>query len=264
MLGSTGVVKKVGLVEWGFRLCRDSRVHGLLLSPLVLSPRRLPCLAPFGSAKGPPGLLRGDLRAVLGSQKPPEELQESSRGRQESPKESPGRPQGGHKEAPEVTGGPQGAPRGRGKRKTTNFTRLSGFAARKSDVNYIVLIARPLQNHGLAILVLEKPRPNRHFWGPSCSEPRKTREICDPKLSPIIEPSWPLLGRLGALGGSWAARGGSWASLGLSPGPPEGAQSDVKHKGFAISTKSGPGPLWRRRFEIRCVLIGFGPPRARK
>ena len=113
LLGSTGVVKKVGLVEWGFRLCQDSRVHGLLLSPLVLSPRRLPCLAPFGSAKGPPGLLRGDLRAVFGSQKPPGELQESSRGRRESPKEAPGRPQGGHKEAPEVhrrsSKGPWGA-----------------------------------------------------------------------------------------------------------------------------------------------------------
>ena len=131
LLGSTGVVKKVGLVEWGFRLCQDSRVHGLLLSPLVLSPRRLPCLAPFGSAKGPPGLLRGDLRAVLGSQKPPEELQESSRGRQESPKESPGRPQGGHKEAPEAHRRAPGSSKGAWEAENNEFYEVVWFRSSK-------------------------------------------------------------------------------------------------------------------------------------
>ena len=99
-------------------------------------------------------------------------------------------------------------------------------------------------------LPAQNPIEHERFGTPSCLE--------------IIAPSWPLLGGLGALGGSWTVLGGSWASLGLPLGPPEGAQSVVKHKGFAISTKSGPGPLWRRRCEIRSVLRGFWYPRARK
>ena len=96
----------------------------------------------------------------------------------------------------------------------------------------------------------QNPVKHERFGTPSCLE--------------IIAPSWPLLGGLGALGGSWAVLGGSWASLGLPLGPPEGAQSVVKHEGLAISTKSGRGLLWRSRFEIRCVLRGFGSPRVRK
>ena len=96
----------------------------------------------------------------------------------------------------------------------------------------------------------QSPVKHERFGTPSCLE--------------IIEPSWPLLGGLGALGGSCTVRGGSWASLGLPLGPPEGAQSVVKHEGLAISTTSGRGPLWRSRFEIRCVLHGFGASRARK
>ena len=52
LLGSTGVVKKVGLVEWGFRLCQDSRVHCLLLSALVLSPSAPPVPGPFRVCQG--------------------------------------------------------------------------------------------------------------------------------------------------------------------------------------------------------------------
>ena len=242
---------------------QSSTLPSLVSSCLV--PSAPPVPGPFRVCQGASWDFSGVISGLfLGARS----RQKSSRKAPEAARRAQRSPQGGRREVTKrlrrPTGGPQGAPRGRGKRKTTNFTRLSGFAARKGDVNYVVLVARPLQPPGLAVLFLEKPRPNRHFWGPSCSEPRKTREICDPKLSPIIEPSWPLLGRLGALGGSWAARGGSWASLGLSPGPPEGAQSVVKHEGFAISTQSGPGPLWRRRFEIRCVLRGFGPPRVRK
>ena len=196
---------------------------------------------PLGASRAWP--LSGLPRGLLGFSGVTSGLSLGARSRQKSSRKAPEAarraqrsPQGGRREVTKrlrrPTGGPRGAPRGRGKRKTTNFTRLSGFAARKSDVNYVVLVARPLQNHGLAVLFLEKPRQNRHFWGPSCSEPRKTREICDPKLSPIIEPSWPLLGRLGALGGSWAARGGSWASLGLSPGPPRRRPKCRKTQGF--------------------------------
>ena len=177
LLGSTGVVKKVGLVEWGFRLCQDSRVHGLLLSPLVLSPRRLPCLALSGLRRGLLGFSGVTSGLSLGARS----RQKSSRKAPEAARRAQRSPQGGRREVTKrlrrPTGGPQGAPRGRGKRKTMNFTRWFGFAARKSDVNYVVLVARPLQNHGLAVLFLEKPRPNRHFWCPSCQNHVNTRDV---------------------------------------------------------------------------------------
>ena len=91
----------------------------------------------------------------------------------------------------------------------------------------------------------QSPVKHERFGTPSCLE--------------IIEPSWPLLGGLGALGGSWTVLGGSWASLGLPLGPPEAAQSVVKHEGLTSSTKSGPGPRWRSRFEFRCVYTVWGP-----
>ena len=84
-----------------------------------------------GLPRGLLGFSGGDLRAVFKRQKPPEELQESSRGRQESPKESPGRPQGGHKEAPEAHRRAPGSSKGPWAAKTTIVMWLLGFAAPK-------------------------------------------------------------------------------------------------------------------------------------
>ena len=114
--------------------------------------------------------------------------QESSRKAPEAAGRAQRRPQGGRREVTKrlrrPTGRPQGAPRGRAERKTSHFTSLSGFAASQNDVKYVLLAPRPLQKHGLAAFSDREPRPNRHFGGPSCSEPCKTREIWDPKLSP--------------------------------------------------------------------------------
>ena len=121
---------------------------------------------PLGASRAWP--LSGLPRGLLGFSGVISGLSWGARSRQKSSRKAPEAarraqrsPQGGRREVTKrlrrPTGGPQGAPRGRGKRKTTNFTWLSGFAARKSDVNYVVLVARPLQNPGLAVLFLEKP-----------------------------------------------------------------------------------------------------------
>ena len=110
--------------------------------------------------------------------------QESSRKAPQAPGRAQRRPQGGRREVTKrlrrPTGRPQGAPRGRAERKTSHFTWFSGFAASKTVVKYMLLAPRSLQNQGLAAFFDREPRRNRHFWGPSCSEPCKTREICDP------------------------------------------------------------------------------------
>ena len=93
---------------------QSSTWPSLVSSCLVLSPRRLPCLAPFGSVKGPPGLSWGARSRQKSSRKAPEAARRAQRN-----------PQGGHREVIKrlrrPTGGPQGAPRGRWEAENNYF-----------------------------------------------------------------------------------------------------------------------------------------------
>ena len=157
---------------------------------------------PLGASRAWP--LSGMPRGLLGFSGGISGLFGGAGSRQETP-EAAGRaqrrPQGGRREVTKrlrrPTGRPQGAPRGRAERKTLHFTWLSGFAASKTVVKYVLLAPRPLQNHGLAAFFDREPRPNRHFRALQAPKPCKTQRISNrlrhsgpgPLLVEIAKPS---------------------------------------------------------------------------